>query len=98
MNPFKTLAPALVAAGLLAVGDALAADPMELAETYDCLACHDVAEEIEGPAFKDIAAEYRGQADAKATLVGVISAGEEHPEVDADKAELETIVEWILSL
>lgn len=98
MNTFKTLGVMLVAAGLCAGGNALAADPMALAEKYDCLSCHDVDEEIEGPSFKDIAAEYRGQADAKATLVGVVSAGDPHPEVDASGPELEAIVEWILSL
>ncbi|MDG1445944.1 MAG: c-type cytochrome [Methylophilaceae bacterium] len=72
-----------------------------------CLACHGVDKKILGPAFKDVAAKYKGDASAPAKLIAKVKAGgsglwgpmplpANSPQVkDADIA---TIVKWILSL
>jgi cytochrome c len=36
----------------------------ELAQKKNCMSCHSVARKIVGPAYKDVAAKYAGQADA----------------------------------
>ena len=40
-----------------------------LARKNDCLGCHAVATKLVGPAYKDVAAKYAGQADAQTLLV-----------------------------
>ena len=40
-----------------------------------CLACHGIDKKIVGPAFKDVAARYRGDASAAAMLAGKIRNG-----------------------
>ncbi|MDG1074589.1 MAG: c-type cytochrome [Methylophilaceae bacterium] len=78
-----------------------------LASKSGCLACHGVDKKILGPAFKDVAAKYKGDASAPAKLIAKVKAGgsgvwgpmpmpANSPQVkDADIA---TIVKWILSL
>ena len=51
-----------------------------------------------GPSFKDIAAKYKGKADAEATLVAKLSGAKGHPEVKAKGDDLKGIVKWVLSL
>lgn len=46
-----------------------------LARKNDCLGCHAVATKLVGPAYKDVAAKYAGQADAQAMLVQSIRNG-----------------------
>jgi cytochrome c len=41
----------------------------------NCLACHNVNQTVVGPAFKDVANRYRGQADAVDRLAKKIRAG-----------------------
>jgi cytochrome c len=41
----------------------------------NCLACHNVDQTVVGPAFKDVANKYRGQADAADRLAKKIRAG-----------------------
>lgn len=62
---------------LMAVGVSTAsmADPLELAKKSGCLACHSVDKKVVGPAWKDVAAKYKGNAEAKATLVQKVKAG-----------------------
>ena len=40
----------------------------ELAQKKNCMACHAVDQKVIGPAYKDVAAKYAGQADAAAKL------------------------------
>ncbi len=46
-----------------------------LARKNDCLACHAVATKLVGPAFKDVAAKYAGQADAADRIIESIRNG-----------------------
>lgn len=48
---------------------------LDLAKASGCLACHSVDAKVVGPAWKDVAAKYKGQGDAKATLVESIKKG-----------------------
>ena len=62
------------------------------------MTCHDVATKKMGPAFKDIAAKYKGKADAEATLVANLKAGKGHPAVKTSDADTVTLVKWVLAM
>ncbi len=51
-----------------------------------------------GPAFKDVAAKYKGKADAQKMLVEKLSTAKGHPEVKAKGDDLKSLVKWVLSL
>jgi cytochrome c len=87
---------AVLAAGMASVGTANAQEA--LAKSSGCLGCHDIAAKKIGPAFKDVAAKYKGNADAEGTLVAKLSAGKDHPEVKAKGDDLKSLVKWVLSL
>ena len=77
----------------------------KLAEKKNCLACHSVKEKVVGPAFKDVAAKYAGQADAAQNLAERIKKGGSGvwgqmamPPNDVTAAEAETLANWVLSL
>ncbi len=86
---------AVVAVGFAAAGTANAQEA--LAKSSGCMNCHDIATKKLGPAFKDIAAKYKGKAGADATLVANLSAGKGHPEVKVKGDELKGLVKWVLS-
>ncbi len=87
---------AVLAAGLAATGAASASE--DLAKSSGCLTCHAVATKKMGPAFKDIAAKYKGKADAQATLVAELKSGKGHPAVKSSEADTATLVKWILAM
>ena len=60
-------------ASLVLSGTAMA--DLDLAKKSGCLACHSVDKKLVGPAWKDVAAKYKGQADAKATLITKVAKG-----------------------
>lgn len=47
----------------------------ELAGKKNCMACHAVDKKLVGPAYKDVAAKYKGQKDAIAMLATKIQKG-----------------------
>ena len=59
-----------------------------------CLKCHSVSAEKAGPAYKAVAAKYKGQADAAAKLEKFISG---HEGGVKDKAQTKNVVAYILS-
>jgi len=77
-----------------------------LAKSKNCLACHSVDNKIIGPAFKDIAAKYKGDDGAVAALSGKVKNGGAGvwgkmampPNAAVSDADIETLVNWILSL
>lgn len=69
-----------------------------LAKSNNCLACHAVDKKKKGPAYKSVAAKFKGDAGAKDKIIGKLKGGTDHPEVKASDADLATIVEWVLSL
>jgi len=64
----------LGAALALATGTAFAAPPDEAMTKAGCMACHSKDKKILGPAFKDIAAKYKGQ-DVTAKLMEKVRKG-----------------------
>jgi len=102
---------AMLAAGLFA-GTANAIDPAaaeSLARQNGCLKCHSVDKAKEGPAYKEVAAKYKGKPGAEERLIQHITTGEkakfpdgheeEHKIIKTkDPAELKNLVGWILSL
>lgn len=87
---------AIAAAGILMTGAASADEA--LAKKDGCLACHGIDKKTMGSAFKDIAAKYKGKADAQAKIVASLKAGKDHPAVKANDEDLDKLVKWILSL
>lgn len=99
------LLTALTAGALLMAGQAMA--DQALAQKSGCLACHGVDKKVLGPAFKDVAAKYKGQKDAEAKLVAKVKKGgsgvwgpipmpANSPQVK--DGDIKSIVKWILAL
>ena len=61
-------------AGLTLAGSALAAGLPPVGQ-HECAACHAVDHHVVGPAFKDVAAKYKGKKDAVATITAHIESG-----------------------
>jgi len=94
----------LVSALMLFSAQSVMAD-QALAQSKNCLACHSVENKIVGPALKDIAAKYKGDGGAVATLAAKVKNGSSGawgaipmPPNAVSEAEAETLVKWILSL
>lgn len=101
----KMTAAALVTATLLA-GVSVSANADEaLAKKNGCLACHSVDKKVIGPAYKDVAAKYKGQ-DVEAQLVEKVKKGgggvwgkiAMPANTKVSDADAHTLVKWILSL
>ena len=89
---------ALAAVASIALAGAGAANAQEaLAKSSGCLNCHDVNTKKVGPSFKEVAAKYKGKADAEATLTAKLSKGEGHPAVKASADDTKSLVKWVLS-
>jgi len=100
--------PALL--GLAALG--LAAPAFAQAEIEatmtkaGCLACHTKDKKLVGPAYKDVAAKYKGQADAVAKLMDKTRKGGSgvygpvpmppNPVEKISDADLKAAIEWVL--
>ena len=93
----KFVAVAIVASIAMA-GAAVANAQQELAQKSGCLTCHAVDTKKVGPAYKDIAAKYKGKADAEATLTDKLTSGKGHPAVKASPDDVKSLVKWILSM
>lgn len=46
-----------------------------LAQKSNCFGCHSIDKKVVGPAWKDVAAKYRGDADAENKLIAKVSKG-----------------------
>ncbi len=72
----KKLSIALSAIGLALVAtSSLAATPEEAMNKAGCVACHAKDKKLVGPAFKDIAAKYKGDKSAPAKLTEKVRKG-----------------------
>lgn len=69
----KVFTAALVAAGLAFAGQVSADEA--LAKSKNCLSCHTADKKLVGPAYKEVAAKYKGQGDAVAKLAAKIKTG-----------------------
>ena len=77
-----------------------------IAQKSGCMACHTVEKKLVGPAYKDVSAKYKGQADAATKLADKVRKGGTGvwgqipmPANPADKisdADLKIVLAWIL--
>ena len=82
-----------------------------LARQNNCLKCHAIDKDKDGPSYKSVAAKYKAKAGAEARLIEHIMSGEkakfpdgheeEHKVVKTsppkDMAQIKNLVQWILS-
>ena len=100
----KRLAIFLAAAAILPASLPAQAQE-ELAKKHACFACHAVDKKLVGPAYKDVAAKYRGDSGAEAKLVDKVKKGSQGtwgqvpmpPNSSVPDADVRALVKWILS-
>ena len=97
-------------AGLLVAAAAVVAVPAQadeaLAKKHNCLACHQVDKKSVGPAYKDIAKKYKGQAGMDVKLAEKVKKGGQGvwgpvpmpPNVAVPDADIKKLVDWILKM
>ena len=102
----KRVAIVLGTAGMAAALFALPATASEeLAKKHNCLACHAVDKKVVGPAYKEVAAKYRGDKAAEGKLVEKVKKGgvgvwgqvPMPPNATVPDADVKALVAWILS-
>lgn len=101
MNLHHALIASALAASVLA---APARANEELAKKYQCLACHQLDKKLVGPAYKEVAKKYKGQADAAVKIAEKIKKGSTGvwgpvPMPANDKvpdADIKTLSEWVM--
>ncbi len=106
------IAVAILAATLSTAARAVDDDAAKkLAQQNNCLKCHSVDKDKDGPAFKKVAQKYKGKADAESRLMTHIMSGEkakfpdgheeEHKIVKTspakDMAQIKNLVQWVLA-
>jgi cytochrome c len=98
--PAPAAAPASPAAG---GGEPLsAASVMPILQKNVCVACHAVDARLVGPSFKDVAARYKGRADAESYLAGRIRTGGQGvwgaipmPAQSISEADARRVAQWL---
>ena len=94
---------ACTSTGFAAAGDA---DAEALLKKNKCFTCHSVDKKKDAPSYKDIAAKYKGAADAPQKLythltttpkVMVDGKEESHDALKAKDEEIKNAIRWILS-
>lgn len=94
---------AMIAAAVLLSAPAFASK--EIAAKNACMGCHAVDKKLVGPAYKDIAARYKGQADAVDKLAKKVKAGGSGvwgpvpmpANATISDADAKAVVQWILN-
>ncbi|MCX7192744.1 MAG: c-type cytochrome [Proteobacteria bacterium] len=70
----KSFIASMAVAGLMVAGTAMAVD-MPADGKAKCGSCHAIDKKVVGPAWKDVAAKYKGNKDAEKTLIANITKG-----------------------
>jgi cytochrome c len=84
---------------------------LALARQNNCLKCHAIDKDKDGPSYKKVAAKYKGKPNAETRLIEHITSGEkakfpdgheeEHKIVKTsppkDMAQIKNLVQWILA-
>jgi cytochrome c len=103
----KGIGTVILAAASLAVASSALADPLEdMMKKYGCNACHSEDKKIIGPAYKEVAAKYKGDAGAVAKLTEKVKKGGSGvwgqvpmpPNPQVPDADVKKMVEMILAL
>jgi cytochrome c len=101
----RTLCKLLFLVGLIFTTQAAVAD-QALAMKSGCMGCHKPDQKLVGPAFKDVAAKYAGQAGIVDTLTARVKSGSAGgnwgdvamPASPAPEADVKQVVTWIMTL
>lgn len=96
----------VLTAALAVLASAPAFADQALAQKKNCLVCHSVDKKVVGPAYKEVAAKYKGDASAVAKLTtkvlkggsGVWGNSPMPANTQVNEAEAKQLVTWILSL
>lgn len=108
-TPFFVAGSMLIAlAASTSVYAADAAQAQASLKSNKCEKCHAVDKDKSGPAFKKVAAKYKGKADGEASIIKNITTGpkiknedgseESHKIIKTkDQAELSNLAQWILA-
>jgi len=100
----KKLLVALAVAAL--VSPVVASADEALAKSNGCLKCHAVDKAKMGPAYKDVAKKYKGDAGAEKKLTAFLAKGgkvkvdgadEDHKPVKGGEADAGKLAKWVLS-
>src|SRR5258706_10203005 len=91
-------------AGLMVAGAANAS--LELAQKNNCMSCHAVDKKVVGPAYKEVAAKYKGDKTAEAKLIQKVKKGGAGvwgqvpmpPNATVKDEDIKTLVKWILAM
>ena len=106
----KSLIAVVAAAGMVLGASANAAvdaaKAKQLAQKYNCLACHAEDKKVIGPSYKDVAAKYKGDATAVTKLTDKVKKGGSGvwgpvpmpPNTQVSDADAKKMVELILAL
>jgi len=107
LTPLLAAAAAVFAFSLPAVAAPDADAASKVLKDSGCTKCHSVDKDKKGPAFKKIAAKYKGKADGEAKVTDALTkspkvkmdgAEEEHAAVKTkDAAQVKNLVQWILA-
>lgn len=92
-----------LAAGVLFSNAAMA--NADLAKAKNCMTCHSVENKVVGPAFKDVAAKYKGDKGAEDRLTQKVLKGGSGvwgpvpmpANTQVNENEARTLVKWVLS-
>ena len=96
---------AAIAAGALLATSAAADPNLDLATKSGCMACHAIDKKVVGPAYKEVAAKYKGDKGAQAKLEKKVKEGGQGvwgqvpmpPNTHVSDADIKTLVKWVLS-
>jgi len=102
----KIAAAVLAAAALAAAGAAQADAGEDLLKKSGCTACHANDKKLVGPAYKDVAAKYKGDAAAPAKLADKVKKGGSGvwgpvpmpPNAAVKDDDIKTMVTYILAM
>lgn len=100
----KALLVAVAAASTLLMAGTASAD-QALAQKSGCLACHSIDKKVLGPAYKDVAAKYKGDKTAEAKLIANVKAGGSGvwgpmpmpANAQVKDEDIKTLVKWVLA-
>jgi cytochrome c551/c552 len=88
---------ALVAAGVLAAGVAVASP--ELSKKAGCATCHAVDKKKEGPAFQETAKKLKADAGAEeAMFKSITDPKTTHPPMKASPEDIRAVLKWVKTL
>lgn len=97
----------LVVAGLALAVSGPAAASLEIVKKARCVACHAVDKKMVGPAYREVAAKYQGQAGAAAMLAEKVRKGGTgvwgavpmmpHDAAKISDDNLKLAIDWILA-